>query len=43
MAQLGAVSSDRLMALEVLWTPQPEGDTLSAIDVLTQYPDLKLI
>ncbi len=43
LAQLGAISSDRLMALEVLWTPQPEGDTLSAIDVLTQYPDLKLI
>lgn len=43
ISQLGAVSSDRLLALEVLWTPQAEGDTLSAEDVLVEYPDLKLV
>jgi uncharacterized membrane protein len=41
LAQLGSVSSDQLVALEVLWTPQAEGDTLSAEDMLTQYADLK--
>lgn len=43
ISQVGAVSSDRLMAMEVLWTPQAEGDTLSAEDVLVEYPDLKLV
>ena len=43
ISQIGAVSSDRLLAMEVLWTPQAEGDTLSAEDVLVEYPDLKLI
>jgi uncharacterized membrane protein len=43
ISQIGAVSSDRLLAMEVLWTPQAEGDTLSAEDVLLEYPDLKLV
>jgi uncharacterized membrane protein len=43
ISQVGAVSSDRLLAMEVLWTPQAEGDTLSAEDVLLEYPDLKLV
>lgn len=43
ISQVGAVSSDRLLAMEVLWTPQAEGDTLSAEDVLVEYPDLKLV
>jgi uncharacterized membrane protein len=43
LGQMGAVPSEQLLALEVLWTPQAEGDTLSAEDVLTEYPDLKLI
>ncbi len=43
ISQLGSVSSDRLLAMEVLWTPQAEGDTLSAEDMLVEYPDLKLI
>lgn len=40
---LGGVSSDRLLAVEVLWQPQAEGDTLSSDDVLLAYPELKLI
>jgi uncharacterized membrane protein len=43
LSQVGAVSSDKLLALEVLWTPQAEGDTLSADEMIAEYPDLKLI
>lgn len=43
ISQLGSVSSDNLLALEVLWTPQAEGDTLSSEDVIAQYPELKLV
>jgi uncharacterized membrane protein len=41
--QLGAIPSQRLMALEVLWQPQAENDTLTADDLLQAYPHLKLI
>lgn len=40
---LGSVSSDKLLAIEVLWTPQESGDTLSSDDMLMQYADLKLV
>lgn len=40
---LGALGSDRLLALEVLWTPQADGDTLTADDLLAQYPNLQLL
>lgn len=43
ISQLGSVPSDNLLAIEVLWTPQAEGDTLSSDDVIAQYPDLKLV
>jgi len=43
LGQIGAVSSENLMAVEILWTPQAEGDTLSSDDVLAEYPNLKLI
>ena len=43
LSQIGSVSSDELMALEVLWTPQAEGETLSSDEVLAEYPDLRLI
>lgn len=39
----GSVPSDRLLAIEVLWTPQAEGDTLTADDLLAEYADLKLV
>jgi uncharacterized membrane protein len=41
--QLGAVSSDRLLALEVMWTPQAAGDVLTRDDMVTDYPSLKLV
>lgn len=43
LRQIGSIPSDRLLAIEVLWTPQAEGDTLTSDDVLAEYPDLKLV
>ncbi|MBD2005833.1 MULTISPECIES: DUF1517 domain-containing protein [Cyanophyceae] len=43
LRQIGGISSDRLLAVEVLWTPQAEGDTLTTDDLLAEYPDLKLV
>ncbi|HEY9295282.1 MAG TPA: DUF1517 domain-containing protein, partial [Phormidium sp.] len=39
----GGIPGDRLLAMEVLWTPQAEGDTLSSDDMIAEYPNLKLI
>lgn len=41
--QIGAVSSENLLAVEVLWTPQQTGETLSSDELIAQYPELKLI
>jgi uncharacterized membrane protein len=41
--QIGGIGSDRLLAVEVLWTPQAEGDTLTSDDILAEYPNLKLV
>jgi uncharacterized membrane protein len=43
LSMLGAVSGDRLLALEVLWTPQAEGDVLTRDDMMADYPKLKLV
>ena len=43
LRQIGGVSSEQLLAFEILWTPQAAGDTLTSDDVLVGYPDLKLI
>ncbi|MGP1386630.1 MAG: DUF1517 domain-containing protein [Thainema sp.] len=43
ISQIGSVSSDRLLALEVLWSPQGEGDTLTSDDLMAQYPNLALV
>ena len=41
--KLGSVSSEQLMAVEVLWTPQASGETLTADEMIAEYPNLKLI
>ncbi|MBX2863083.1 MAG: DUF1517 domain-containing protein [Leptolyngbyaceae cyanobacterium MAG.088] len=41
--QIGAITSDSLMAVEVLWTPQASGETLTNDEVIAQYPNLKLV
>lgn len=43
LRQFGAIPSEQLLAIEVLWTPQAEGDTLSSDDMIAEYADLKLI
>ncbi|MDA0673327.1 MAG: DUF1517 domain-containing protein [Cyanobacteria bacterium] len=43
LSQLGAIASDRLLAVEVLWTPQASGETLSADEMVAAYPSLTLI
>lgn len=43
ISQIGAISSEQLLAVEVLWTPQASGDTLTADDMLAEYADLKIL
>ncbi|MFE1744615.1 DUF1517 domain-containing protein [Coleofasciculus sp. H7-2] len=43
LRQIGGISSDRLLAVEILWAPQAEGDTLTSDDLLAEYPNLKLV
>jgi uncharacterized membrane protein len=43
LRQIGSIPSERLLAIEVLWTPQAENDTLTSDDVLANYPDLRLV
>ena len=43
LSQMGAISSEQLLAVEVLWTPQASGDTLTSDDMMAEYPELKLI
>jgi len=40
---VGGLGSDRLLAIEVLWTPQADGDTLTRDDIMAEYPNLKLV
>jgi uncharacterized membrane protein len=43
LRQIGSFSGDQLLAIEILWTPQAQGDTLTSDDLLADYADLKLI
>ncbi len=43
LRQIGSIPSDKLLALEVLWTPQAEGDTLTSDDLLAEYADLRMV
>lgn len=43
LKQIGSLGSENLLAIEVIWTPQAEGDTLSSDDLLANYADLKLV
>jgi uncharacterized membrane protein len=39
--ELGGISSDGLLGLEVIWTPADANDSLTEMDVMTTYPDLR--
>mmetsp|Transcript_17981 Transcript_17981/g.46112 ORF Transcript_17981/g.46112 Transcript_17981/m.46112 type:complete len:479 (+) Transcript_17981:164-1600(+) len=40
LGKLGAVPAEGLLAVEVLWTPQEEGDTFTRDEIVTDYPSL---
>lgn len=41
--KIGSISSEQLMAVEVLWTPQVSGETLTADELIAEYPNLQLV
>ena len=41
LQRLGAVGSDQLLALEVIWQPEGAGEVLSSEELITAYPDLQ--
>ncbi|KAH7665690.1 hypothetical protein IHE45_13G048900 [Dioscorea alata] len=41
LQKLGSISSSKTLAVEVLWTPQNENDTLSEQELLEDYPLLR--
>ena len=43
LQQIGSIGSERLLAVEILWTPQADGDTLSSDDIMAYYPNLQLV
>ena len=43
LSQIGAIPSEQLLAVEILWTPQAENDTLTTDDMIAEYPNLKLV
>jgi uncharacterized membrane protein len=43
LSTLGAVSSDRLLTLEVLWQPGSTDGVLTSDDMIEYYPTLKLV
>lgn len=43
LKRLGALPATALQAVEVLWTPQQEGDVLTADELLLDYPTLRTL
>lgn len=43
LQQIAGFSGDRLLAIEILWTPQAESDTLTRDEILAEYPYLSLV
>lgn len=43
LGELGAVPSDALLGLEVIWTPADPEDALTESDLLLHYPDLRAV
>lgn len=43
LKRIGAIRVDALQAVEVLWTPQEEGDTLTEDELLRDYPQLNVL
>ncbi|KAI3856787.1 hypothetical protein MKX03_022401 [Papaver bracteatum] len=41
LQKLGSISTSKILAVEVMWTPQEENDTLTEREMLEDYPRLK--
>ncbi|KAI3856786.1 hypothetical protein MKX03_022400 [Papaver bracteatum] len=41
LTKLGAIPTSKILAVEVMWTPQEENDTLTERELLEDYPRLK--
>ncbi|XP_050383174.1 uncharacterized protein LOC126799954 [Argentina anserina] len=41
LQSLGSITSNKILAVEVLWTPQQENDTLTEKELLKNYPQLR--
>jgi uncharacterized membrane protein len=41
LSELGAVPSQVLLGLEVVWTPADPEDSLTETDLMTTYPELR--
>jgi len=43
LKRVGAIRADALQAVEVIWTPQEDGDTLTEEELLADYPMLNVL
>jgi uncharacterized membrane protein len=43
LSQLGGVAQDKILGIEVIWTPADPNDSMTETDVMTTYPDLRSI
>ncbi len=43
LQQIGSLAASGLLAIEVVWTPQADGDCLTSDDIMASYPDMKLV
>jgi uncharacterized membrane protein len=43
LQQIGSLAANGLLAIEVVWTPQADGDCLTSDDIMASYPDMKLV
>jgi uncharacterized membrane protein len=41
LAELGGISPDAILGIEVVWTPADPNDSMTETDVMTTYPDLR--
>jgi uncharacterized membrane protein len=41
LSELGGVSPDAMLGLEVIWTPADPNDSMTETDVMTTYPELR--
>jgi uncharacterized membrane protein len=43
LSELGGVSPDAILGLEVVWTPADPNDSMTETDVMTTYPELRSV